>query len=547
MEQVATGVDARRRWEQLTAAGMGENTGPATARPRRGRIRVGALALLVAAAVSCALASFAALGYAEELGLDGADLAKPALARAPLARPVPTVPLAVTVDPHRPGRRVPSDFLGLSFELTSLPQVARYGTLGNLVRLLRSLGHGVLRFGGVSADTRVAWSEAADPPPAWASAVLTPLDLRHLGRLLSASGWRALLTLGLAHFEPPAAARETAAARAALGRTLTAVEIGNEPDAYMRHALREASWDFPQYALQARAYLSAIRALARGIVLAGPDVSGSGVFGGWGRGEAALRPRLLTGHHYPLGCHQSPPPSIERLLSPETRHAEDVSLARYMRVAVAARIPFRLDETNSVSCGGRAGISDTFASALWAVSYIARAMAAGVSGINFHGDPGNCRGYAPLCAPTAARLAAGALSVRPEWYALLLASRLVGDRGLRTRLRAGVPRRSPQPNVSVTALRAPGGAVQLVVVDDDPPGSPRLLLRVHVRRRYSSARELALTAPSPSAGGGVLLGGRSVAADGSWSEPAQLPAVAGRRGVLAAYVAPSSAVLLTLR
>ena len=547
MERLATGVDARRRREQLTAASMSEHTGPATARPRRGRIRVGVLALLVAAAVCSALASFAAFGYGEELGLDGADVAKGALARAPLARPVPAVPLAVTIDPHRPGRRVPSDFLGLSFELTSLPQVAQYGALGNLVRLLRSLGHGVLRFGGVSADTRVAWSEAADPPPAWASAVLTPLDLRHLGQLLGASGWHALLTLGLAHFEPPAAARETAAARAALGRTLTAVEIGNEPDAYMRHALREASWDFPQYALQTRAYLSAIRGLARGIVLAGPDVSGSGVFPGWGRGEAALRPRLLTGHHYPLGCHQSPPPSIERLLSPEVRRAEDVSLARYMRVAVAARIPFRLDETNSVSCGGRAGISDTFASALWAVSYIARAMAAGVSGINFHGDPGNCRGYAPLCAPTAARLAAGALSVRPEWYALLLASQLVGDRGLRTRLRAGVPRRSPQPNVSVTALRAPGGAVHLVVVDDDPPGSPRLLLHVHVGRRYSSARELALTAPSPSAGGGVLLGGRSVAADGSWSEPAQLPAVGRRRGVLATYIAPSSAVLLTLR
>jgi hypothetical protein len=405
----------------------------------------------------------------------------------------------------------------------------------------------VLRFGGVSADTRVAWSDSSDPPAAWASSLLTPVDLGRLAQLLSASGWRALLTLGLAHFEPPAAARETATARADLGRALAAVEIGNEPDAYMRHALRELSWDFPQYALQARAYLDAIRPLAPGIVLAGPDVSGSAVFAGWGRGEAALRPRLLTGHHYPLGCHDSPPPSIERLLSSATRHAEDVSLARYMRVAVAARIPFRLDETNSVSCGGRAGVSDTFASALWAVSYIARAMTAGVSGMNFHGDPGNCRGYAPLCAPTAARLAAGALSVRPEWYALLLARQLLGDRGLRTRLRAGIPRGAPAPNVSVTALRAHDGAVHLVVVDDDPPGSPRLLLHVHLSRRYRSARELALTAPSPSSGGGVLLGGRSVTADGSWREPAQLPTLARAGGVLAAYVAPSSAVLLTLR
>ncbi|HEV2981520.1 MAG TPA: hypothetical protein VGX51_08820 [Solirubrobacteraceae bacterium] len=527
---------------------MDEDTTGAKLAPWRGRPSVGVRALLVAVAACCALATFAALGYGEELELDGPDAAaKPALAHAPLARPVPTVPVAVTIDAHRAGRRVPADFLGLSFEVSSLPQIAQYGTRGNLVALLRSLGRGVLRFGGVSADTRVAWSDSADPPAAWASSVLTPLDLRGLAQLLSASGWHTLLTLGLAHFEPAAIARETATAKAELGHALVGVEIGNEPDAYMRHALREAPWGFPQYAPQARAYLNAIRPLAPHVALAGPDASGSAAFEAWGRGEAALRPRLLTGHHYPLGCHQLPAPSIERLLDARTRHAEDGSLARYMRVASAAHIPFRLDETNSVSCGGRPGISDTFASALWAVSYIARAMAAGVSGINFHGNPANCRGYAPLCAPTPARLATGALSVRPEWYALLLARQLVGDRGLRTSLRAGVAHGAPPPNVSVTALRAANGAVHLVVVDDDPPGSPRLLLHIHVGSRYRQARELALTGPSPSAGSGVLLGGRTVAADGGWSQPARLPTAARKDGVLAAYVAPSSALLLTLR
>lgn len=526
----------------------------ARAKTRRGRIPRGVLALLAAGAAACSLATFAALGYGEQLEFDGADSAKPVpvhtpvASPAPVTAPVPTVALAVTIDARRPGRRVPGDFLGLSFEVTSLPQIAQYGARGNLVRLLRSLGTGVLRFGGVSADTRVAWSDSAVARPAWAASALTPLDLQGLSRLLTASGWRALLTVGLAHFEPLAAAREIAAARAELGRRLTAVEVGNEPDAYMRHALREAPWDFAHYALQARAYVSAIHKLARRVRVAGPDVSGSAAFAAWGPGEAAqLRPRLLTGHHYPLGCHQAPPPSIERLLSAQTRRAEDASLARYMSVAAAAHIPFRVDETNSVSCGGRAGISDTFASALWAVSYMARAMAAGVAGVNFHGDPGNCRGYAPLCAPTPARITSGALSVRPEWYALLLARQLLGDRALRTRVRAGVPRGSPQPNVSVTALRAPSGAVHLVVVDDEPPGSPRLALHLHVGHRYKSARELALTAPSPSAGGGVLLGDRSVAADGSWSEPAQLPTFPRRGGVIAAYVAPSSAVLLTLR
>jgi hypothetical protein len=406
----------------------------------------------------------------------------------------------------------------------------------------------VLRFGGVSADTRVAWSDATIPRPPWAASVLTAPDLRRLARLTALSGWRVLLTLGMAHFEPLPVAHEAAAARATLGRTLAAVELGNEPDAYMRHALREAPWTFAQYAAQAKQYLGTVEQAAPGVALAGPDVSGSAVFGGWGTGEAAaLKPRVLTGHHYPLGCHDLIAPSIERLLSPQTRIAEDRSLERYMRVSRAARIGFRLDETNSVSCGGRAGVSDTFAAALWAASYIARSMAAGVAGINFHGDIANCSGYAPLCAPNPQRLAAGALSVRPEWYALLLARQLVGDRALRIRVRAGVPRGATGPNLTVTALRAPGGRLHVLVVDDDPPGSARVLLHLHVGRRYDSARELALTAPSPAASAVVRLGGRSVLADGSWDEPQRLPSFTRRGRLISVPVAPSSAMLLTLR
>jgi hypothetical protein len=138
------------------------------------------------------------------------------------------------------------------------------------------------------------------------------------------------------------------------------------------------------------AYRSAIEAAAPGIPLAGPDVSGSSVFPTWGLGEVVdQQPALLTGHHYPLGCAEVPAPSITRLLSPKIRGKELASLERYMAVSRASEIPFRVDETNTVSCGGMAGISNTFASALWAVGYMAQAMRLGVSGINFHGNPAN--------------------------------------------------------------------------------------------------------------------------------------------------------------
>jgi hypothetical protein len=148
----------------------------------------------------------------------------------------------VTIAPLDPGRPVPQRFLGLSFEAAALGQLAQYARHGNLVGLLRSLGPGMLRFGGITADENVAWTDASTPRPAWASSAIGPAQLRAIGVLARRSGWRVLLTVGLAHYEPSAAAREVATAHRELGPYLAAVEIGNEPNAYGSHGLRELPW-----------------------------------------------------------------------------------------------------------------------------------------------------------------------------------------------------------------------------------------------------------------------------------------------------------------
>ena len=153
------------------------------------------------------------------------------------------MPVNVRVEPHVHGGPVPAGFLGLSFEASALPQIAAYGSSGNFVNLLRSLGSGVLRFGGISADSRIAWTDGATPRPAWTSLVLEAADLQRLGALARGSGWPVLLTVGLAHFDPRAAAREVRVAKQALGPWLAGVEVGNEPDAYARHGLRARPWN----------------------------------------------------------------------------------------------------------------------------------------------------------------------------------------------------------------------------------------------------------------------------------------------------------------
>jgi hypothetical protein len=458
------------------------------------------------------------------------------------ARAAASAPVPLGVDLAHLRRPVPRTFLGLSFEASSLAHVSRFGRLGDMVALLRSLGPGVLRFGGVSADSQVAWSDPQTPRPAWASAAIGVHDLGELAQLARRSGWRVLLTIGMGHLEPAAAAREAAAARATLGPWLEAIELGNEPNAYALHGLREEPWTSGQYEEQVSSYRAAIGAAAPGLALAGPDVSGSAAFGDWGSEELVTQwPSLLTGHHYPLGCHQQPPPSIERLLSVPVREGEEVSMRRYLHLAQENETPFRLDETNTVSCGGVAGISDTFAAALWAVDYVARAMSMGAAGINLEGNPANCRSYTPLCARDPAGLAAGELAAQPEWYALLLTSALVGDRPL------GRPRQLPgHPNVDASLFLAPDGALRCVLVDEDPPGSPSVAVELHAGPRFAAARLLALTAPSPQATSGVALGGRAVAGEGSWHAPARLPVLPSRHGRVRVVLAASSAALVTL-
>jgi len=462
------------------------------------------------------------------------------LSGGPRSAKTASITVSVAIDQRHPGARVPLAFLGLSFELSSLSMIAHYAHSGDLATLLHSLGAGMLRFGGASADTRVAWTDAATRRPAWASSVLRIGELRDLRVLAERSGWPILLTIGLAHFDPRAAAREAAAAKAALGGWLAGIELGNEPDAYARHGLRSAPWTFSRYNAEVAVYRRAIEHAAPDIKLVGPDVSGSHIFGTWGRGTAlGQRPALLTGHHYPLGCHKKLAPTIARLLSRRTRWAEKASLDRYVAVSRASATHFRLDETNSVSCGGKAGISNTFASTLWAVDYIAHAMAAGIVGLNFQGNPANCQGYAPVCAPTSQQLTQGDLVAQPEWYSLLLSMGLIGDRPVRA---IASPSRA---NVDVIALLGRQGKLDVVIVDDDPPGAKRATVRLHVGRGFETATVLPLTAPSLTATAGVRLGGRAVESDGRWRAPARLQHRPNRAGVITVDVLPASAMLVT--
>ena len=458
----------------------------------------------------------------------------------PLEAPPGTV--TVAIDPYDPGPPVPERFLGLSFEAAALGRLSQYADRGDLVGLLRSLGPGLLRFGGITADENVAWTDALTPQPAWASSAIGPAQMRALGVLARRSGWRVLLTVGLAHNEPTAAAREVAAAHRALGSYLAAVEIGNEPDAYGRHGLRQLPWIAQGYEEEVSSYREAIASLTPGVPIAGPDVSGSGIFGEWGEEEAlAQTPALLTGHHYPLGCAQVPPPSIGALLSAATREREARSLASYMSVVAHKRHP-------AASGRGQLGLlrrggGDQRHVRLGAVGGRLHHAGDDLGGGRHQpqGNPSNCTGYTPVCAHDPAALAGGRLLAQPEWYGLLLTRSLVGDRSLPMTVTA-----AGSPDLVAAAFSGPAHTLQVVLLDDEPPGAPPLALRLRLGTRMGTAHLLRLTAPSQDATGDTLLAGRRVAPDGSWRAPRRVESIAPRSGTLALDLAASSGALVTV-
>ena len=172
--------------------------------------------------------------FAAELALLR-KVASPGGGWAPLRAGVPRAAQAapaVGVWTSGPGPRVPADFLGLSFEattLSSLPTLVQGGTLTNL---LSSLGRGMLRFGGGSVNRYVAWQQPGTPAPRWATHPVSPRDLQTLAAVTRQTGWKVLLTMNLAHYEPRAVAEEAAAARRELGGGLAGIAIGNEPDRF---------------------------------------------------------------------------------------------------------------------------------------------------------------------------------------------------------------------------------------------------------------------------------------------------------------------------
>src|SRR5215470_1257488 len=299
-------------------------------------------------------------------------------------------PARVTVDYHDAGRPIAADFIGLSYESATLSP-GTYFTPENatLLGLLQTLGRpAVLRIGGNTSE-RTQW-EPAGVPAGPDTIVITPAAIDRLAATLRALDWRLLYGLNLARGTPQAAAAEAAYVARALGPLLLAFQIGNEPDGFGRWTgVRPATYDVAAFIVEWTRFAAAIRARVPDAAFAGPDVAGATE---WVPAFAAAAPPglvLLTSHYYAEGPAGDPRVTLPRLL--QSSGAIEPTLRQLAEASRAARLPYRIAETNSVFNEGEPGVSDTLGAALWGLDLMLRCAAAGCAGVNFHAGDHNLR------------------------------------------------------------------------------------------------------------------------------------------------------------
>ncbi len=450
---------------------------------------------------------------------------------------------------------IPAGFLGVSLEF---PAVRAYTgadpTAVNpvLVQLIRNLAPGQspsLRIGGDSAD-RTWWPVPGVTRPHGITYQLTPGWLSTTRALARELGARLIVGVDLAMNNAGLAAAEARALLAGIGRSsVSALEIGNEPDVYnafpryrtasgRRVRTRPRTYNIPAFIRD----FSRIRQALPPAPIAGPAFGSVGWMSKLPRFLAA-EPGLglVTFHRYPLSCYAPPGspkyPTIADLLSDTASHGLAATVAPFVTIAHTRGLRLRVDEMNSVACAGRRGVSDTFASALWILDTLFEMARVGVDGVNIHTLPG--ARYQLFSFIHRGNSWQG--SVYPEYYGLLMFARAAppGSRLIPVTGSAG-------PSVKLWATRAPNRTIRVVLINQGTSA-------VHVAvappaGMTASARLERLLAAGAAATSGVTLGGQTFGADtetGLLSGEARATIIQPSSGRYETTLPPASASLLT--
>ncbi len=441
--------------------------------------------------------------------------------------------LRLTLRPDRIGNKIGDDFTGLSYESAQLGNPNFFsGENSQLSGLVRRLGtSGILRIGGNTSEY-CYWTpdaaKATNPPNAEsmrtgdkanpiafglavgpdtgrkapAPVKITPQAVRNLRDFIDACGWKHIYGLNMGTGTDKDAADEAAYVMDVFGSKLIAFQLCNEPDLFFHNGIRNQDYDFKQFAVEWQRFYEAIRARVPNAPFAGPDTAYNNEWLVPFAKQFKRQAVSLSQHYYAEGPPTDPSMTIERLLRPNPKlQAEFEGMKATMQ---ESGLPFRLAETNSCYQGGKAGVSDTFASALWAADLMYQLASAGGEGINFHG--GGYGWYTPI-----AGTRDDGFLARPIYYGMLL----FAQAGTGQLIESTLDHPDHASLLTAYGTHAHAGSINVAAFNKNLDRAIRLT--IDPGQRASQATALRLHAPRVDDTTDTTFGGTPVGASGTWS------------------------------
>jgi hypothetical protein len=315
--------------------------------------------------------------------------------------------VALSVPKDATGPHMPIDFVGLSYEVQQLADPSFFSAQNSgLIREFKALSStGALRLGGNTSEFAYWKPKPDSPEPAHPQVrevtgepkvqyyAVTVEAIRNLAEFLRATGWTCVYGVGMGTNTPARAAEEAVFVAETLGDRLQYFQIGNEADLFDRHLRDPKTWSAKTYLEE---WLTLARAIAARVPTAKfgmPDVVGAvswltEIVDQWPSIQDPPQVTTLTHHYYFGGPATNPEVNIPNLLKPATM--QKVQNTANIATAAARKIGARVRMTEGNTCyrGGKPGVSDVFAAALWSSDYSLLLASNDYSGINLHGGTG---------------------------------------------------------------------------------------------------------------------------------------------------------------
>jgi hypothetical protein len=289
---------------------------------------------------------------------------------------------------------------------------------------------------------------------------------------------------------------------------IEALELGNEPNLYSTLTWFVGPFGVPEFGRPPGygfpSFIDQFTSFAQGLPgpLAGPATGSPPWMADTGPFLAAEpRVRLVTLHAYPVQtCDVAPSspqyPTVANLLAPASTTGLAELVAPSIAVAHSHRLPVRIDEMNTDSCGAAPGVSNAFVSALWALGELFEMARVGADGVNIHTWPGAT--YNLFTFRHAGRR--WSAFVAPEYYGLEMFAQ-AAPAGSRL---VGVTITNAE-GVKVWATRGQKGRTRVVLINES---LDRRTIAVSAAGRGAATLER-LRAPRLTSTAGVTLGGQS--------------------------------------